>query len=75
MYIEPFCFRTSINLVVKYSPVVTITSNPSKLMEGDKVTFTCTAKTNPGIKSYLWFEENVPLIGSRNVTYVVDKIG
>ena len=34
---------------IKYAPVVKVVTSPTKLEEGDEVTFTCTADTNPGM--------------------------
>ena len=66
--------RASILLNVKYSPVVSIKSEPKEMNEGDAVKFTCSAKSNPGVKSYLWFENNIPLIGSQTDTYEIESI-
>ena len=67
--------RASITLNIKYAPVVTVTIEPAEIFEGDKVTFTCAATSNPAVKSYLWFSNNVPLIGSQTEKYEIESIG
>lgn len=67
--------RDSILLVVHYAPVVKITTQPGTIYEGDKVTFTCSASSNPAVKSFLWFVNNIPLMGSQSDTHVIESIG
>ena len=71
---DAFTARASMLLVVKYAPVVTISTEPKNIFEGDKVTFTCTADSNPVAKSFLWFVNGVPNMGSHTNTFVIDKV-
>ena len=66
--------RTSIVLNVKYAPVVRIKTEPSTINEGDKVKFICTAKTNPGVRSYMWFKDGKNIIGVDTDTYEIESI-
>uniref|UniRef100_A0A8C3VV71 Kin of IRRE-like protein 2 n=1 Tax=Catagonus wagneri TaxID=51154 RepID=A0A8C3VV71_9CETA len=56
---------TAITLSLQYPPVVTLSAEPQRVQEGEKVTFLCQATAQPPVTGYRWAKGGSPVLGAR----------
>ncbi|XP_015194591.1 kin of IRRE-like protein 1a isoform X2 [Lepisosteus oculatus] len=62
--------QTTISLNVHHPPTVTLSIEPRSVLEGERVTFTCSATANPEIQGYRWAKGGIILEGATESVYV-----
>ncbi|XP_069460982.1 kin of IRRE-like protein 2 [Ambystoma mexicanum] len=63
--------RISATLNVQYPPTVTLSAAPQTVLEGVKVSFLCTATSNPEVTGYRWAKGGVPILEANGESYEV----
>uniref|UniRef100_A0A8C6XZ08 Ig-like domain-containing protein n=1 Tax=Naja naja TaxID=35670 RepID=A0A8C6XZ08_NAJNA len=61
--------QTSVTLNVQYPPVVILSVQPQTVPEGSKVSFLCTATSNPEVTGYRWAKGGVPIPEANGDSY------
>ncbi|XP_026535208.1 kin of IRRE-like protein 1, partial [Notechis scutatus] len=61
--------QTSVTLNVQYPPVVILSVQPQTVPEGGKVSFLCTATSNPEVTGYRWAKGGVPIPEANGDSY------
>ncbi|XP_020668953.3 kin of IRRE-like protein 2 isoform X1 [Pogona vitticeps] len=67
--------QTTVTLNVQYPPVVILSVQPQTVPEGGKVSFLCTATSNPEVTGYRWAKGGIPIPEANGDSYeaVVDQ--
>ncbi|XP_078511521.1 kin of IRRE-like protein 2 [Lissotriton helveticus] len=68
---NPVGKRVSATLNVQYPPTVTLSAAPQTVLEGAKVSFLCTATSNPEVTGYRWAKGGVPISEANGDSYEV----
>uniref|UniRef100_A0A8D2JGW9 Ig-like domain-containing protein n=2 Tax=Varanus komodoensis TaxID=61221 RepID=A0A8D2JGW9_VARKO len=61
--------QTTVTLNVQYPPVVMLSVQPQTVPEGGKVSFLCTATSNPEVTGYRWAKGGVPIPEANGDSY------
>ncbi|XP_054855500.1 kin of IRRE-like protein 2 isoform X2 [Eublepharis macularius] len=61
--------QTTVTLNVQYPPVVILSVQPQTVPEGGKVSFLCTATSNPEVTGYRWAKGGVPVPEANGDSY------
>ncbi|XP_067316763.1 kin of IRRE-like protein 2 isoform X1 [Anolis sagrei] len=61
--------QTTVTLNVQYPPVVILSVQPQTVPEGGKVSFLCTATSNPEVTGYRWAKGGVPISEANGDSY------
>ncbi|XP_033013985.1 kin of IRRE-like protein 2 isoform X2 [Lacerta agilis] len=61
--------QTTVTLNVQYPPVVMLSVQPQTVAEGGKVSFLCTATSNPEVTGYRWAKGGVPIPEANGDSY------
>uniref|UniRef100_A0A670YXF8 Ig-like domain-containing protein n=1 Tax=Pseudonaja textilis TaxID=8673 RepID=A0A670YXF8_PSETE len=61
--------QTSVTLNVQYPPIVILSVQPQTVPEGGKVSFLCTATSNPEVTGYRWAKGGVPIPEANGDSY------
>ncbi|XP_028598497.1 kin of IRRE-like protein 2 isoform X1 [Podarcis muralis] len=61
--------QTTVTLNVQYPPVVMLSVQPQTVAEGGKVSFLCTATSNPEVTGYRWAKGGVPISEANGDSY------
>ncbi|KAM3830327.1 kin of IRRE-like protein 2 [Vipera latastei] len=61
--------QTSVTINVQYPPVVILAVQPQTVPEGGKVSFLCTATSNPEVTGYRWAKGGIPIPEANGDSY------